>query len=68
MKSVSPKTLRFQVTETGELTNHRAEPLAAERRPHADGKRLGLLKLISGLLGTELDELVQRDLPDHVFV
>ena len=39
-----------------------AEPLAADLRRGCDGKRLGKLKIIAGLLGTGLDELVQRDL------
>lgn len=39
----------------------RVEPLAADFRPHADGPRLGLLKLVAGVLGVGLDELVQRD-------
>jgi len=37
------------------------EPLAADFRPHADGPRLGLLKLVAGVVGVGLDELVQRD-------
>lgn len=40
----------------------RAEPLAADLRRGYDGKRLGKLKVIAGLLGIGLDELVQRDL------
>ncbi len=38
------------------------EPLAADVRPWADGKRAALIKLIAGLLGLRLDELLQRDL------
>jgi len=38
------------------------EPLAADARKWADGKRLAKLKLIAGLLGIRLDELRQRDL------
>jgi tetratricopeptide (TPR) repeat protein len=38
-----------------------AEPLAADLRPGRDGRRLGLLKLIAGLAGLDLDALVQRD-------
>ncbi|MEO7364838.1 MAG: hypothetical protein ABIW03_00795, partial [Sphingomicrobium sp.] len=38
-----------------------AEPLAADLRDHRDGKRLGLLKLIAGMLGVGLDQLVQRE-------
>jgi len=37
------------------------EPLAADFRAHADGPRLGLLKLVAGVAGLGLDELVQRD-------
>jgi tetratricopeptide (TPR) repeat protein len=37
------------------------EPLAADFRPAADGERLALLKLIAGVLGIGVDELVQRD-------
>ena len=38
------------------------EPLAADVRKWADGKRLALLKVIAGLLGLPLDQLRQRDL------
>lgn len=37
------------------------EPLAADARPHADGKRLALLKVIAGLLGVPLDTLRRRE-------
>jgi tetratricopeptide (TPR) repeat protein len=38
-----------------------AEPLAADLRPDRDGRRLGFLKLVAGLAGVGLDDLVQRD-------
>lgn len=38
------------------------EPLAADPREFADGKRLALLKVASGLLGVRLDALRRRDL------
>jgi tetratricopeptide (TPR) repeat protein len=38
-----------------------AEPLAADFRPHRDGERLALLKLVAGMVGVGLDQLVQRD-------
>lgn len=38
------------------------EPLAADVRKWADGKHVARLKLIAGLLGLRLDELLQRDL------
>jgi hypothetical protein len=37
------------------------EPLAADFRRSGDGVQLGLLKLVAGVLGVGLDELVQRD-------
>ncbi len=38
-----------------------AEPLAADFRKAADGERLALLKLIAGIAGVGVDQLVQRD-------
>ena len=37
------------------------EPLAADPRDEGDGKRLAKLKLISGLLGVNLDQLTRRE-------
>jgi tetratricopeptide (TPR) repeat protein len=37
------------------------EPLATDLRRERDGPHLGLLKLIAGLTGVPLDDLVQRD-------
>ena len=42
------------------------EPLAADLRPGKDGKRLGLLKIVAGLLDLPLDALVQRDAQRNV--
>ena len=39
----------------------KSPPLAADARRSFDGRRVALLKLIAGLLGTGLDELIQRD-------
>lgn len=57
-----PDALRYTVDEEGALTRTPAEPLAADLRNIGDGKRLGLLKLLSGLANIGLDDLVQRDL------
>ena len=57
-----PPALRYDVNQDGSLSDVPAEPLAADLRPHADGKRLGFLKLLSGMVGVGLDEVVQRDM------
>ncbi len=56
-----PPSLRYRIGPDGELSNEPAEPIAADIRPGGDGKRLAKLKLAAGLLGVELDALVQRD-------
>ena len=37
------------------------EPIAADLRRGVDGRHLALMKLVAGMLGVGLDELVQRD-------
>ena len=39
----------------------RAEPLAADLRGGDEARRIGFLKLVAGMLGVGLDELVQRE-------
>jgi tetratricopeptide (TPR) repeat protein len=56
-----PKSLRYLLGPDGELSDVRAEPLAADLRPGADGPRLAKLKLVAGLTGLRLDDLVQRE-------
>jgi tetratricopeptide (TPR) repeat protein len=56
-----PPALRFKVDSAGALTEERAELIAADLRPHGDGRKLAKLKLIAGILGLDLDELVRRD-------
>lgn len=53
--------LRYRVDRNGQITDKIAEPIAADAREHADGKRGAKLKLLSGLLGVGYDELVQRE-------
>ena len=57
-----PRALRFELGDDGELSDRPAEPLAADLRSEGDGRRFGTLKLISGMVGLGLDDLVQRDL------
>jgi tetratricopeptide (TPR) repeat protein len=44
-----------------ELTRGGAEPLAADFRRSGEGRRLAFLKIVAGVLGVPLDELIQRD-------
>ncbi len=56
-----PEALTQRYDRRGRPTGRRAEPLAADLRGTGDGRRLGLLKVIAGILGVGLDDLVQRD-------
>jgi hypothetical protein len=56
-----PPAVRFAVDDAGQITDTPAEPIAADLREGGDGKRLAKLKLIAGLLGVGLDEIVQRE-------
>ena len=56
-----PPALRYKYDRRGHQTTKRAEPLAADFRDSGEGKRLAFLKLVAGMLGVGLDELVQRD-------
>jgi len=56
-----PPALRFRYDRRGHRTTKRAEPLAADFRESGDGKRQAFLKLVAGMLGVGLDELVQRE-------
>lgn len=56
-----PPALRFEVDPAGELTSRPAEPVAADLRPGKDGPRLVKMKVLAGLLGVELDELIKRE-------
>jgi tetratricopeptide (TPR) repeat protein len=55
-----PPALRYKYDRRGRQTSKRAEPLAADFRAAGEGKRLAFLKLVAGMLGVGLDELVQR--------
>jgi len=60
-KECFPHGLRYQLGADGELSDQPAEPIAADLRPGKDGKRLAKLKLVAGLTGLGLDDLVQRE-------
>jgi tetratricopeptide (TPR) repeat protein len=54
-----PAALRYRADSGGAATG--PEPIAADLRPGGDGRRMGRLKLVAGMLGVGLDELVRRD-------
>ena len=56
-----PQALRTRFDSRGRPTSQRAEPLAADLRESGDGRRMGLLKTVAGMLGVGLDELAQRE-------
>ncbi|MES2135760.1 MAG: TIR domain-containing protein [Pseudomonadota bacterium] len=56
-----PPALRQRFDRRGRPTGKRAEPLAADLREEGEGRRLGFLKLVAGMLGVGLDDLVQRE-------
>jgi tetratricopeptide (TPR) repeat protein len=55
-----PPALRYGIGADGTLTDQREEPIAADARPQGDGKEIAKLKLVAGLLGVSLDEIVRR--------
>src|SRR4051794_24668452 len=56
-----PPALRQRFDRRGRPTGKRAEPLAADLRESGDGRRMGFLKLVAGMLGVGLDDLIHRD-------
>ncbi|HEX7759553.1 MAG TPA: toll/interleukin-1 receptor domain-containing protein, partial [Caulobacteraceae bacterium] len=56
-----PNALRFHLEADGTLGTRLAEPVAADLRPGGDGRRSAVLKVLAGMLGCDLDELVRRD-------
>ena len=56
-----PSALRFKYDRRGHRTGKHADPLAADFREGEGGRRIAFLKLVAGMLGVGLDELVQRE-------
>jgi len=60
LKEAFPDSVKFSVNEVGELSNERLEPIAADGRKHADGKKNALLKLLAGIYAVRYEQLKQR--------
>ncbi len=56
-----PPALRFTVDAAGIISDVPVEPIAADLRKQGDGRRLATLKIIAGLTGLKLDDLVRRE-------
>jgi tetratricopeptide (TPR) repeat protein len=56
-----PPSLRVHFDRRGRPTAQRAEPVAADLREHCDGRHMGLLKIVAGMIGVGLDDLAQRE-------
>jgi len=57
-----PPGVRFRLGVDGSLSRKLAEPIAADLRKSGDGRQHALLKLIAGLLGIGLDQLIEREM------
>lgn len=56
-----PPALVAKYDRRGKPTGQKTEPLAADLREGKGGRRTGFLKIVAGMLGVGLDELVQRE-------
>ena len=56
-----PPALVAKYNRRGKPTGKKTEPLAADLREGKGGRRIGFLKIVAGILGVGLDELVQRE-------
>jgi tetratricopeptide (TPR) repeat protein len=55
-----PPALRFKLGAEGQISDEREEPIAADARPEGDGKEMAKQKVVAGLLGLGLDEILRR--------
>ena len=55
-----PPALRLKAHSEGTPTGELEEPISADARPEGDGRYLAIRKVVAGLLGISLDEILQR--------
>lgn len=55
-----PPALRIHLDARDVSPHQRAEPIAADARSNGDGKETAKHKIVAGLLGVQLDELIRR--------
>lgn len=56
-----PHWLSHEAGPDGEATGERLEPIAADARDGADGRQRAAAKVVAGLLGLPLDEILKRE-------
>lgn len=56
-----PPNLRLRFDAEGRKVDGTDEPIAADARDEGDGRDMALLKVVAGLIGVRLDEIVRRD-------
>lgn len=56
-----PPAVRYRVNGSGEMTQERTEPIAADARKGKDGRTNSKFKILSGILNVGYDELKQRE-------
>jgi len=61
LEACFPPALLSPRSAAGDEAAESYQPIAADLRPRGDGRRLALLKLLSGMLGVGLDALENRD-------
>lgn len=57
-----PPALRYKLDASGNLSDERTEPIAADARKNKDGKNNAKIKLLAGMLGVGFDQLAQREM------
>ena len=55
-----PPAIRFKLGGDGMPADEREEPIAADARPQGDGKEIAKQKIVAGLLGLPLDQIMRR--------
>jgi tetratricopeptide (TPR) repeat protein len=60
VKECYPPALRHKLGCEGQITDDQEEPIAADAREQGDGKEIAKQKVIAGILGLGLDEIVCR--------
>src|SRR5437660_566601 len=56
-----PRALRYRLGPDGQLSDRRAEPVAADIRPGHDSRPVALARVLAGVLGVDFGTLRERE-------